>query len=250
VLFTSGGRSLAVRLRPDGSFRVAPRDLLPPGQFLAEAVLSDRQQQRQTLYRRFLAPTEEVAPHGRSVLLAWANPVDTHFQFVPGARTVGMALLVVPLEFKRPEGRESVTIPGPLVVCRRVVTGGETRLPRPSRLGGSMELRFQIPPALLPFKVERARLAATIKAPSRRVTFSGQAGGRPVELLRVDSPLDPIRLDIDQKDVLLPDERGGVRLILEVSDPPERGEAGQERDQPREKWAIESIELEITGRAE
>jgi len=250
VLFTPGGRNLAVRLSPDGSFRVGPRDVLPPGQFLAEAVLSDRQQQRQTLYRHFLAPTEDVAPHGRSILLAWANPVETHFQLVPGARTVGMALLVVPLKLTRPEGGASVTIPGPLVTCRRVVTGGEIKLPRPSREGATVELRFQIPPAVLPFKVEQARLAARIKAPSRRVTFSGQAGDRPVELLRVDSPLDPIRLDIDQREVLLPDAGGGVHLTLTVSDPLQRGGAGKGKDQPKEKWAIESIELEITGRAE
>ena len=157
VLAPPSGRSLAVHLGADGAFRVGGDDVLPKGQYLTGAVLNDRQQGRQEVYRKYLKPAPAGRPEGPDVLLAWAKPIDLHFTPVPDARAVGDALLAVPLRLERPAAGRPVVIPGPLVPYRRIINDGSTR---PTLEGGQdadMHLRFQLPAAVLPFRVERAR---------------------------------------------------------------------------------------------
>ena len=154
VLAPPNGRSLAVRLDADGTFHVRGDDVLPKDQYLTGAVLSDRQQKRQDLYRKYLKPPLAGRPEGPAVLLAWAKPIDLHFTPVPDARAVGDALLAVPLRLERPASGRPVVIPGPLLPYRRIVGDGSTR---PTLEGGEdadMHLRFQLPAAVLPFRVE------------------------------------------------------------------------------------------------
>jgi hypothetical protein len=244
LLNPADGRNLAVGVQEDGTFRAGSADVLPGGQFLRGTLLTDQQQRREALYREFLKPRGTGAPEGRDLLLAWAEPIDIHFLLPPEARTVGAALLVVPLEFERPAPGERVTIPGPLVRCRRILRGAPARPTLLSRTGTDMDLRFQLPAAVQPFRVERARLAARIDAPSRLVTVTGQADGKPVDLYRADSPIDPIRVEITDERLLRLDEAGGVRVNFTVSDLP----AGGKRSTGDDKWAIEYLELEVTGR--
>jgi hypothetical protein len=245
LLVTPGGRNLAVRLGPDGRFTAGARDVLPAGQFLAGAVLSDRQQRRQELYRALLGGPG--VPTAGPTLLAWAEPVDMHFRLAPGARRVGSALLVVPLRLRWPPPGTDVTIPAPLVACRRVVGGREE--PPPGGLlqrGLAMHLRFQLPAVVLPLNVKEARLTVRVRAPSRRLTISGVADGRPVELRRVDSPSDPVRVRITDARLLRPDDQGGLHLEVAVTDTPPR--AGPGLAPAGEGWTIEYFELEVSGR--
>src|SRR5262249_19711073 len=76
VLSAPGDRRLAVRLGPGDTFSTAPGDVLPLDQFLSGAVLSDQQQRRQELYRKFLERPKVRRLQDRPVLLAWARPVD------------------------------------------------------------------------------------------------------------------------------------------------------------------------------
>jgi hypothetical protein len=241
LLNTPGARNLAVRLHPDGTFRVGAGDALPAGQFLASPLLSDRQQRRQDLYRAFLARRDAQRREAHTVLLAWASPLETHFTLVPDARTVGHALLVVPLRLERPEPDTPVTIPGPLVTCRRVSLGGLIPLTRQSGSAAEMHLRFQVPVEALPLAIDRARLRARIDAPGRRITIAGPPG-KPVELHRLDSPQAPLRVALTDADLLRLDEEGGLHLTLRVSEPLAAGQNG-----PSEKWTIHYIELEIAG---
>jgi hypothetical protein len=212
LLSTPNGRNLSINLSPDGTFRADDKSLLPPGQFLAGGVLSDRQQRRQEIYREFLKRSPSMRPEARTVLLAWAEPIDTGFTLVPGARTAGSALLAVPVQLQRPAAGSSVTVPGPLIPYRRITDDGLTR-PTPEGLtAADMHLRFQLPPVVLPFKVERARLAAKINAPSRRVTVAGRGDAGAVELFRAESPLDPILVEIADERLLRLDEHGGLVL--------------------------------------
>ena len=247
LLTTPNGRNLAVRLGPDGAFRAGGEDVLPEGQFLAGAVLSDRQQRRQDLYRDYLRPPPLGRPDGPDVLLVWAKPIDMHFQFGPQGRAMGDALLAVPLRLERPAPGVRVTVPAPLIPCRRIVNGGSTRPVLDSIRAADIDLRFQLPRAVLPFKVEHARLTAKINAPSRRVVIAAPTDAGPVELRRVDSPLDPIRVDIADERLLRLDAEGGLRLNLSLGDPPQGDGAGvKETD---EKWTIEYLEVEVTGAA-
>ncbi|TMQ34712.1 MAG: hypothetical protein E6K70_06190 [Planctomycetota bacterium] len=246
LLYVPGSRKLAVHLRPDGTFTAGSQDVLAAGQFLASSVLSDRQQRRQQLYR-------DVLQHlggglaARKVLLAWADPIDTHFTLVPNARLVGDALLVIPLRLENPARGARVTVPGPLIPYRRVITEGLVAPTLNAHTGTAMHLRFQLPAEVLPLKVERARLAAKITAPSRRVTVAGRTEGGPVEIHRVESPLDPIRVEITDERLLHLDEEGGLHLNLVVSDLLGDAQEGQDGSQKIDEWTIEYLELEVTG---
>ncbi len=246
LLSTPGGRNLAVRLGPGGTFRSGGDDALPAGQFLVGAVLSDRQQRRQELYRDFLKRTPAERFKGEAALLAWADPIDTGFRLAPpGARTVGSALLVVPLRLERPAPGARVTVPGPLVPYRRVVSDFTPQPPvLESRRGIDQHLRFQLPAVVLPLQVERARLVAKISAPTRRATLAVRSDGRFIEVRRVESPLDPIRIDLTEARHLQLDDEGGLHVNLSVSDPLK----GDGPLQPGEKWEIEYIELEVSGK--
>jgi len=135
-----------------------------------------------------------------------------------------------------------------------------------------MHLRFQLPAEVLPFQVERARLSAKIEALGRRVALAGQDGEHFTEIHRVDSPLDPVRVEIAEERMLRVDAEGGLHLKLTISNPgksrepsgaenaaPPRGD----RDRPPggrppapkseswgEKWTIGYLELEVSGHSE
>jgi hypothetical protein len=247
LLHVGGGRNFAVRLAPDGSFRAANQDLLPAGQFLASAVLSDRQQRRQELYREFLKRSDAGRFQDRATMFAWADPVDMHFTFDPGVRLAGTALLAVPIQLKHSALDAQVTVPGAFVSCRRVLPGGLGQPLLRSHQAVEMHLRFQLPAAVLPLQVQRARLAAKIEASSRRVLFALPDGDQRTEVYRVDSPVDPIRVDFGQERLLRPDAEGGVHVYLTVGDT-SRGGAGSGKSDQGEQWTIEYLELEITGR--
>jgi hypothetical protein len=249
LLSTPGDRSLSIGLQPDGSFRAGTGDALPAGQFLASAVLTDRQQRRQDLYRQFFERPEAVSLKASNLLLAWAEPLDLHFTLAPEARTVGSALLMVPLRLERAPPGTRVTVPGPLIACRRIVAGHAVTVPHVSlQEATDLHLHFQLPAAVLPLHIERARLLAKLSAPSRRVTVSAGPPGQSVELRRVDSPIDPIRLDITEARFLGLDAQGGLNLTLAVGEAPQAGRPGGRAAAAPEGWRVEYLELEVTGR--
>jgi hypothetical protein len=249
IVNTVSGRNMAIQLRPDGAFAAGSADVLSEGQFLGGAALTDRQQRRQEMYRQLLKRSEINPQEGRLRLLAWAEPIDMPFTLAPDARTTGNALLMLSLRLERPTPGERVTIPAPLIPCRRILDSGPTRLPPESDLPIEMHLRFQLPAELLPFRVERARLTAKIDAPFRRVKIAGCSGKELVELHQVESPLDPIRVDITEERFLRVED-GGLHLNFAVSAPANAGGVGQAKLRANEKWTLSYVELEVTGRAE
>jgi hypothetical protein len=248
VLTSAGDRNLAVRLGPDGGFGTGPEEPLPAGQFLPGAVLSDVQQRRQEIYRDLLKRTAATRGEGRTMLLAWARPIDLGFTLPPGARQAGSALLLIPVRLERPEPGRRVTLPGPLLPFRRLL---DEQVVRPTLEGteaADVRLRFQVPPEVLPFQVERARFTVRINAPGRRVTLAGVAEGNPVELGRADSPLEPLRVELAEERLLRTDAEGGLQVHFSVSKPLQGGEPGRNA-QPDQPWKVEYVELEVTGEA-
>jgi hypothetical protein len=252
-------RSLAVEFRADGTFTAGDGDILAPGQYLSATVLTDRQQRRQTIYGRLLTETKARNPEERSMLMAWAEPAETPFTFAPGMRTVGSALLSIPLEFERTPPDTAVTVPSAFIALRRIIQGVGTRPTLEGQYAVEQHLRFQIPSSVLPMKVERARLLAKVNAPLRRFTVSGKGDGGRVELLAKDGPIDTLPLEIVREDLLRLDERGGLHLDIAVSDrlgrqpaaltkPGPGGKVPQGEAETEIKWSIESLELEVIGR--
>jgi hypothetical protein len=239
LILTAARETLAVRLQPDGTFAAGTDDMLPAGHFLAGAVLTDRQQKRQAVYRQLLngSPPEYMA--GRDLLLAWGDMEEVPFTARDGSRMVGTALWVIPLEFEQPAAGTRVTVPPGFISYRRV-DGGTGRATMESTRAANMLLRFQLPASVRGLKVERATLHLRVRAPSRRVAVGGLADGRPVALDSKDSPAEPIRVEVDDAKLLRVDEQGGLHFSLSVAN------LGNEiLDTP---WRIESLGLEVAGR--
>jgi hypothetical protein len=238
VIVTPAAEPAVARLESAGKFSSSASDALPAGQFFSGAVLSDQQQRRQAVYRKFLASPLPDHLEGRNMLLSWAEAADMPFTGDEGSRAVGAALLVVPLEFERAAPASKVTIPRSFIPYLRADAG--KRQPTLDSMNPiEMRLRFQIPPSVLPMTIERATLIARVRAPGWRFSVSGIADGKMVPLQGVDSPVEPIRVEIADRQLLKLDETGGLLLSVALSD--KAGVTGENR------WKIESITLEVSG---
>ena len=120
------------------------------------------------------------------------------------------------------------------------------------------ELRFQVPPSLLPLNVERATFVVKMRAPARRVTIMGHAGNERVVLSQLENPLDPIRIDLTDPRLLQLDPQGGLHINLTIGEE-QRAAAAPGKSERTAKgtsgavrqfdtvWKIESISMEIVG---
>jgi hypothetical protein len=238
-------RCFGVRLRPDGGFTVGAGDLLAPGQFLAETVLSDRQQKRQAICQRLFATSSSnygLGMRGDEYRFAvWADPIQVPFTFEGEHRWAGSALLTFPVELEHTSPGKPVTVPRSFVSYRRILDTGPTQPTLDGTSAIDQHLRFQLPTSVLPLKVEKARLFAKVDAPLRRFTVSARTKDGHVTLRSEESPVDPLQIDIVGSNLLTLDEQGGLHLEVEVNDaaPTEEGQAP--------KWVIQSLELEIVG---
>src|SRR5262249_9738290 len=118
--------------------------------------------------------------------------------------------------------------------------------PATSNLGMDMRLRFQLPAEVMPFRIEQARLSYRMDAPSRRITLAGVVDGNSVELHRVESPLDPVQVEIKDARLLHLDADGGLYMNLDVSNPI-GARTEPDAAQPDPKWSLEYLELDVTG---
>ena len=242
LLTTPGRHALPMRVSEDGSLHADGEDSLQSGHMLTSGLLTDRQRARQSIYEKVMtSPQPRLA--ARSLLLAWTDPVDTHFTLVANARTTGMALLAIPLQFERTPPESPVTVPFTFVDCMKV--GGDGRLipaPTESRIASSTKLRFQVPDAVRPLTIENARLSIRLNAPLREVTISGFAGAEQVVLRRLSSPNGMEQLEISDPRLLQMDSQGALFLNVEVS--------GVASDVDRDLWHIEWAGLEVRGRTQ
>jgi len=238
ILAMPSRSNFAVKLT-GGRFTVGTSDRLPRGQYLASGVLTGDQQHRRAIYQQLIEQKTWPRYPSRPTLFAWANPLDLGFTFVEGARRAGSALVAIPLELERPAPGTRVTIPAPFLPFRSVSGSNLTVLhsPRqddwtPRTAAARMMFRFQIPPELLPLRVERATLEFEWNAHGRTVEVLGGAGAE-VLAARSDAA-GLVRIELDRPGSLRPDATGGLRFGLAVG-------AGAD------EWKMTDLRLELTG---
>jgi hypothetical protein len=249
LLLTAAHEPVGIRLSENGVLTSGTGDGLSSGQFLTDAVLTDRQQRRQEVYRRLFSRPLPRYLEGRTVLYAWTDLERPPFEGEPRSRALAEAVVAIPVEFERPEVGGKITIPAGFIPYSAIINGRPVRPKLEASLPANMLLGFRLPPSVLPFTIERATLRARVRTPSRQFSVIGYADGQPTVLRAVESPIDPVEVVITDPRLLRLDADGFLHIGIEVS-----GRVGDEADpgviQLDDTWRIESLTLEVVGRAE
>ena len=254
VLATTAARNMAMDIKPDGSFRTGPDDVLAPGQYLSTAAVDQQQRNQLAIYDQLLAPEKPPFYVQRPTLFTWATPLEMHFNLSTDARQLGQSLLVVPVEVERPPAGTSLVIPSPWLPFDSVQFPGQTGISTAysnferkwlgARTSASrVLLRFQIPPELLPVRCTQAELTLKISAPTRPLEVRGRQEDAFVVLETRDSPVGTYTFEIDRADVLVPDDEGGLLIDLRV---------GEAADTTTDRithigWMIDEAQLQVTA---
>lgn len=271
-------RNLAVRFTgAAGGFTAGPGDQLARGQYLGADFLSSEQQRRQDIFKNLLERQSTPRYPARPTLLVWTDPLDLGFTFVEGThprakrgkgtvehldlgftfpeetRQIGSALVTIPLTIDRPPPGTRLTIPAPFLSYRSLIRPELSLTPlydsqrnewlsyrtQPART----ILRFQVPPELLPLRIDRAELEVDLNAQARPFEIFTQEGPKTEVLASQHSPVGKIRLVIDRPDALRLDASGGLYLGLAV------GAAVRLPgvEQASSEWKINDLQLQLTG---
>ena len=113
-----------------------------------------------------------------------------------------------------------------------------------SKLDSNTWLRFQVPREMQTVTLERARLTLDITAPSRTLQIVGSANGQNKTVFTKANPIGQIPVDITDPSLLEADETGGFHLGVLVTGP-----KGAPRNARTTSWKINSLQLEVAGRA-
>jgi hypothetical protein len=237
LIYTPAQAPIAMRSDKDGVLSAGPQDVLPGNQYLAGNVLTDRQQRRQDIYRRFLGQSLPAHMEGRDLFFAWSEPESLPLSVADTQRVVGNALLIVPIEYEVLPPNTLVSVPRAFIPYRRVVDGQSRQMLMESRFPAEIQVRFQVPQSLLRMRVERAILHGWIRAPSRQLTITGAKEKRSSPLLSVENPAEPFRIEITDNRLLQLDEEGGLNLHLSIT-------GGEDMDLV---WKIEFLGLDLFG---
>ena len=241
VLLSPAADAFGIRLQADGGFRAFPNDRLSAGEFLTDNVITDRQQRRREVYRKFLAPMPRYLA-GRTHLLTWVDSTNNPVSVASGDRIQGTHLLVIPAAFKRTPPDSIVTIPAGFIPYG---LAGPGKLSMESTLGMEQSLRFQLPESALPLIVERATLSVKVRAPGRTLSIHVRNDAGKQSIHESTNPLDAIRIEVTDRKLLSIDSNGGLRIdvaisnVIKVPGEVSKSELG---------WRIESLALEVVGR--
>jgi hypothetical protein len=180
--------------------------------------------------------------------------LDLGFTFPEGTRQIGSALVSIPLAIDRPAPGTRLIIPAPFLSYRGMIRPelNLTALYDPQHHSWVSSrnqpartlLRFQIPPELLPLRIDRAELEVDLNAQARLFEIFTAEGPKTEVLASRHSPVGKIRLLIDRPDALRLDASGGLYLGLAI------GEASRlpGEEKPSSEWKINDLQLQLTGR--
>ncbi|MBC7816554.1 MAG: hypothetical protein IAG10_06680, partial [Planctomycetaceae bacterium] len=230
MLATRDGR-FGVELRSDGTLTAKADNVLSDSQFLAGELLSDEQDRRRRLLQQLLAnPLRRDFPEVPH-LLVWTEPWDIGFRFDENRRSLGSALLAVPLKLLRPAVGAEVRIASPFLPYRGAIGPDDTPptgwwdSPRHLWIEKSRPaetwIRFQIPTVLLPIAIERGRVTVQVKGPVGKLTLAGyQPKTKAVMPLKIwTDPVGTLSVDITDPELVSVSPDGGLLLRVSGGDP-------------------------------
>ena len=261
ILATRDGR-FGVELRGDGTFTAQADNVLADEQFLVAGLLSDEQGRRRRLLQQLLANPQRHDFPEVPLLFVWTKPWDIGFRFGENRRSLGSALLAVPLKLQRPATGTEVRIASPLLPYRGVL-GPDDAPPTgwwdaqhhqwiEKSSPSETWLRFQIPTVLLPITIERGRVIVQVKGPVGKLTLAGyQPKTKTVVPLKTwTDPVGTLSLEITDPELLAVSADGGLLLRISAGDPdrPELTQLDATESLIVSYWQIESLSLELNAK--
>jgi hypothetical protein len=256
VIQTRSGAVLAVHWNADGSFHVDSTDLLPPDQYIPGAVLTDRQQRRQDLYRKYFAGSQAEGAPERDRLFVWTESTEIPFDVPGAARTLATALCIIPIQYESAGSEAAVHVPNGFLPYVAISNGRSHPPTLQNKEPVQLHLRFQMPDHLRRFTLDRAVFQARVHAPGRKFSLFGSGdstddrAGNPVPIHAQLNPGGLVRIDIADPKLLHADADGGLYLDLVVSERigPDGRENPVKVTENQLMWEIEAIGLEVFGR--
>ena len=245
--------TLPVGISADGDV-VPGGSILPPGEFIAESVVSAEQTRRQNMMRELFRTESRNSPVvTRPSLLFWSPALDLQSGDLDEEQTVGSALVMLPIELERPAAGTPLTIPAPFISYRSVPKSRSLATPAffSNSLGtwteypraGQINLHFQLPPELLPLEAESAMLTFKVTASSRDVLVTGVDPSTPAG--DFTSPVGVKTVELDQSQFELTPS-GAIPIEFSI------GEATDESDPDAQLqdryWKMDWVQFEFHGR--
>ncbi len=259
LVATVGGR-ISAEIIPDGKFYARSATVFSGEQFLAADLLSDEQNRRRKILQQLLTnPQRSDYPH-QPTLLFWTDAWDLGLEFDPKARSLGSALVAVPLHLQRPPTGTEVWIASPFLGFRPV-TGPDGA--RPSGMydprtrewtekswPSAIWLRFQVPPVLLPLQSLSGRMVVQMTGPIGKLEVAGVRQGKVESLKTWVDPVGTVELPITDGDLLTLDAAGGILLRIGGGDPdrPELTKTETSDGPKTNYWRIESVTFDLKAK--
>jgi hypothetical protein len=238
-----------------GTFTATNDDVLEPGSYSTDRLLTDVQRRRTAVYQSMFRSQVEFRYPNRPTLFAWTRPIGDRPTFPDSMEQSHTSLLVVPLEFRSPAPNTDVFLPSPLLPFETVATDkGSKATAYDARTGqwqktsysSTTMLRFAIPGPLLPMQATGGKLSIRIRAPMRRVELATGTAGEPVVLTSIEDAVGSYEFPIEQADALQIDEDGGLHVRLTVGDV--QGSQDVKTSGVDRSWKMDFIRLELSGR--
>jgi hypothetical protein len=261
LLADQTGFVLPVEIDSAGDVSASAAGPLPPGQYLAAAILNAEQARRQKVYRRMFDPAERsrIYPE-RPTLFAWSAPLKLQTGRADVESPAGAMLMSVPLIIERPEAGTRVRIPSTFLPYRAVriaksrigfastySNSRRTWSANTSRNASTSVLRFEIPSAVLPLVVDKATLTLKVSAPLRTVEISSGLTDALTDVWTKSSPVGTFEIPLKVEASRKLDPTGGLNVAFKVGSVQlEELDAAEVGTQDR-SWQVDWMQLEIQG---
>ena len=244
---------IRVQWGKDHSFEARSTDVLTPGQFSGNAIISDEQRRRQEVLQILLNEDSEWQPAEGLTLLAWTKPLDVPFTVNDPERRAGSAILAVPVRLRRPAAGASVSVPPTLISYRAVPAVDGTMSSAYSNQQGKWvgelstatqaKLRIALPLQVLPLEIKRLTVQIKIRAPQRVLEFIGHQGDDESVLLTKNSPVGTMRFTLPRSEYLQVNEQGGLLLTVHVGQHPDEASGSISNV----GWKIDELKFGVEG---
>jgi hypothetical protein len=261
LLADQTGFVLPVEIDSAGDVSASSAGPLPPGQYLAAAMLNAEQARRQKVYRRMFDPAERgrIYP-AQPTLFAWSDPLTLQTGRADVNLPAGAMLMSVPLIIERPDAGSRVRIPSTFLPYRAVriqkskigfastySNSRRTWSANTSRTASTSALRFQIPAAVLPLVVDTATFTFKVSAPLRTVEISSGLTDSLTDVWTRNSPVGTFEIPLPVEASRQLDPAGGLHVMFKVGSVQlEELDAAEVGTQDR-SWQVDWMQLEIQG---